>query len=282
MWRSSRLAAVEPEHVIVGGTRIAYRRGRGDGRPTLFVHGVPTDSRQWHPFLERAGTEAIAVDLPGFGASERRPPGEFDYSMDGITRALRGFIDAVGLDEYALVVQDWGGMGLLAALSEPDRVRRVVVLNTVPLLPGYRWHRTARIWRTPGAGELFMASVTRPFLELSLRESRPGFRRVPDDFADLVWSNIRDRVTRRAILALYRSADPPLLAAAGTGLGALDCPALVIWAGGDPYLPARFGPAYAERLPNAELVELPDAGHWSWQDRPDVVERTLSFLDSEP
>ena len=112
MRRGSRLAAVELEHVIVGGTRIAYRRGRGEGRPTLFVHGIPTDSRQWLPFLERAGSEAIAVDLPGCGASERRPPAEFDYSMDGITRALRGFIDALGLGEYALVVQDWGGMGL--------------------------------------------------------------------------------------------------------------------------------------------------------------------------
>jgi pimeloyl-ACP methyl ester carboxylesterase len=272
---------VEPEHLIVGGARIAYRRGSGgDGPPALFVHGVPTDSRQWLPFLERAGTGAIAVDLPGFGASERPPPAEFDGSMDGIARAIRGFIDAVELDDYALVVQDWGGLALLAAAAQPERVRRIVVLNTVPLLPGYRWHRTARIWRTRGVGELFMAAVTRRFVELSLRESRPGFAPVPREFAHLVWSNLRDPSTRRAILDLYRSADPSALAAAGADLSRLECPALVIWAARDPYLPARFGRAYADRLTGAELVELPDAGHWSWFDRPDVIERTMSFLHS--
>jgi pimeloyl-ACP methyl ester carboxylesterase len=269
------------EHVVVDGTRIAFRRGAGEGPPTLFVHGVPTDSRQWQPFLERAGREAIAVDLPAFGASERRPPREFDYSMDGITRTLRAFTDAVGLDDYCLVVQDWGGMALAAALDDPGRLRRLVVITTVPLVPGYRWHRTARIWRTPGVGELSMAGVTRSFVEFSLRESRPGFQPVPREFADLVWSNVRDPVTRRAILTLYRSADPPVLAAAGARLGSVTCPALVIWGAADPYIPRRFGSAFAERLPNAELTELGDAGHWPWQDRPDVVDRTVAFLAAD-
>jgi pimeloyl-ACP methyl ester carboxylesterase len=80
------------------------------------------------------------------------------------------------------------------------------------------------------------------------------------------------------MLALYRSGDPELLAAAGDRLGELGCPALVVWGLRDPYLPARFGRAYAKRLPNAELVELDRAGHWPWFDRPQVVERVLGFL----
>ncbi len=46
----------------------------------------------------------------------------------------------------------------------------------------------------------------------------------------------------------------------------------------DRYLPARFGPAYAAALPNAELVELPAAGHWPWIEDPEVVERVVRFL----
>ena len=54
-------------------------------------------------------------------------------------------------------------------------------------------------------------------------------------------------------------------------------PALVVWGMQDPYIPARFGRAYASALPHAELLELPDAGHWPWLDRPDVVDRLVGL-----
>jgi pimeloyl-ACP methyl ester carboxylesterase len=51
-----------------------------------------------------------------------------------------------------------------------------------------------------------------------------------------------------------------------------------VWGARDPYIPVEFGRAYAGRLPNAELVELPDAGHWPWIERPDVVQRVIGFI----
>jgi pimeloyl-ACP methyl ester carboxylesterase len=101
--------------------------------------------------------------------------------------------------------------------------------------------------------------------------------RIPADFVDYIrrsWPS----GTWPQMLTLYRSGDPDRLAAAGARLGELRCPALVVWGRDDPYLPARFGRAYAERLPNAELVELDRAGHWPWLERPEVVDRTLAFL----
>ena len=264
--------------IEVGGVRVAYRRREGPGPPVIFVHGNPTDSRQWLPFLERTEGAAVALDLPGWGASERPPPSRFDYSFGALGELVAGFIDALGVRDYSLVVQDWGAVGLLAASSDSERLRRLVLLNSVPFLPGYRWHRTARIWRRRPLGELQLAAVKRPLVAFALREARPGFRPPPPAFIDMVTSNLRAPGTREAILRLYRSADPSKLAAAGAGLGELRCPTLVIWGAHDPYLPPRFGAAYAERLPGAELIELPDAGHWPWLDRPDVVERTLSFL----
>jgi pimeloyl-ACP methyl ester carboxylesterase len=55
-------------------------------------------------------------------------------------------------------------------------------------------------------------------------------------------------------------------------------PALVAWGSRDPYIPARFAGEYARALPDAELLELPDAGHWPWLDRPDLVDRLVDFL----
>jgi len=65
---------------------------------------------------------------------------------------------------------------------------------------------------------------------------------------------------------------------AGENLGRLSMPALVVWGLKDPYLPPRFARAYAEALPNAQLIELPDAGHWPWLDRPELIERVVGFL----
>jgi pimeloyl-ACP methyl ester carboxylesterase len=175
------------------------------------------------------------------------------------------------------VMHDWGAVGLAFAQRRPELVERLVLINGVTFLPGYSWHRTARIWRTPLLGELSMGALTRPVLRLLSRESNATPGPMPDSWLDSVLGHF-DQGTQRAILRLYRSSPADVLAAAGEHLDRLRMPALVVWGLKDPYLPARFGRAYAEALPQAELIELPDAGHWVWLDRPDVIERVAAFL----
>lgn len=93
----------------------------------------------------------------------------------------------------------------------------------------------------------------------------------------MIWDT-NDRGNRRAILELYRSAPESELAAAGTRQSELTCPALVAWGTRDPYLPAELAREYARVLPNAELLELEDAGHWPWMERPDLVGTVVEFL----
>jgi pimeloyl-ACP methyl ester carboxylesterase len=144
-------------------------------------------------------------------------------------------------------------------------------VNAVPFMPGYKWHRFARIWRTPVIGELFQGSTTKWGLRLFL----PG---MPDDFIDSIWDHF-DHGTQRAILKLYRSAPADELARAGARLGEIGCPTLVLWGGGDQYLPSRFADGYGEALGGETTVEVVDgAGHWPWIDKPELVERVCAFL----
>jgi pimeloyl-ACP methyl ester carboxylesterase len=275
---SAAVPQVSERKVDVEGIGILVREVGGAGPPVVFAHGNPADSRGWLPFLERIDRPALAFDLPGWGRSDRPPTGELDYSMFGLARFFGRCLDRLGVDRHSLVVHDWGVVGLLDAIGHPERLERLVIVNTVPLLPGYRWHWIARyFWRVPGAGELFNLTATRSAFRLISRQSnaRPG--PMPPDFVDMVWSGWR-RGLGRPMLTLYRSGDPAALAAAGFGVGALDCPALVIWGLKDPYIPARFGRAYAARLPNAQLVEVDDAGHWPWIDRPDLIDRAVDFV----
>jgi pimeloyl-ACP methyl ester carboxylesterase len=274
------LAEIETGTVMVDGVSTFFRRLPGEGPPVVFVHGVPVHSEDWMPFLERMSGPAIALDLPGFGRSDHPGPAQFDYSMNGLAGFVTRFLQRMAVEDYSLVVHDWGGLALIAAQEEPERVRRLVVTNCVPLLPGYRWHRTARIWRTRGLGELSTRLWTRRLADLALRESRGDWSRHDPAFVDMIWDHL-DRGTFEAILTLYRSAPPERLEAAGKRLGEIEAPALVVWALKDRYISPRFGREYAARLPNAELYELTEAGHWPWIDAPEVVGRVVDFLEPD-
>jgi pimeloyl-ACP methyl ester carboxylesterase len=239
----------------------------------LYLHGVPSNSDDWLGFLARGG--GIAPDLPGFGRTGK--PGSLRYTIAEYDSFLERFLDHVGVERVSLLVHDWGAVGLAFAQRLPERVERLTVVNAVPLLPGYRWHRTARIWRTPVLGELAMGATTRFALRLLTRESNATPGPMPDEFLDSVLDHF-DQGTQRAILRLYRSSPPDVLARSGERLAGLRMPALVAWGTQDPYIPPRFARAYAEALGGAELLELPDAGHWPWLDRPDLVERLVDFL----
>jgi pimeloyl-ACP methyl ester carboxylesterase len=266
-------AQIEERTEPIGGIPVFWRAAPHDRTPIVWVHGVPMSSYLWRPFLSRCG--GIAPDLPGFGRSGKRA--DLDYSIEGYRRFLGEFLDHLGVGRLRLVVHDWGGVGLALAQAEPERIERLVVVNTVPLLPGYRWHWVARIWRRRGLGELAMGSSTRWGLRQLSRQATASGRPLPDDLLDDVWSAF-DQGTQRAILKLYRGSPPEVLAEAGRNLGRIDAPALVVWGDSDRFLPTRFGEAYAARLPNARLHVVADAGHWPWIDQPGLIEEICRFL----
>ena len=269
-------ATIQEAELSIDGVRVFYRRVPGEGTPTVYCHGNPTHGEDWLPFLERGGP-AIAIDMPGWGRSDRPDPGRFDYSMHGLSGFLYRCLDELGVREHKLVVHDWGSLALIGAQRRPERVERLVVINAVTLLPGYRWHWVAQIWRRRGLGELSNATATKRLIALTLRQSRGDRSAMPPEFVDMVWS-YWDRGTKRAVLELYRDADPPRLAAAGENLDRLACPALVLWGDRDLYLPVKFARDYAQILPGAELEIVAGAGHWPWIDDPSVVDRVLDFL----
>jgi pimeloyl-ACP methyl ester carboxylesterase len=274
--------------------------------PTLYLHGVPTSSDDWiapptcqsvrprwqrwwrparpddvrvespryeHGFLERTG--GLAPDLPGFGRSGK--PGSRSYTIAEYDQFIERFLDQQGLERVNMVVHDWGAVGLAFAQRMPERIARLVIVNAVPLLPGYRWHRTARMWRTPGLGELAMGTTNRFTLKLVSPEANVTPGPMPEVWMRSVLDHF-DQGTQRAILRLYRSSPSEVLEAAGSRLSELRMPALVAWGMQDPYIPRRFGADYAAALPNAELAEYPDAGHWAWLDRPELIDRVAAFL----
>ncbi len=269
-------AAIEESELRVDGVRVFYRRVAGAGTPTVYCHGNPTHSGDWVPFLERGGA-AIAIDMPGWGRSDRPDPARFDYSMYGLSAFLERCLEELGVERRKLVVHDWGALALIGAQRRPELVERLVVTDAVPFLPGYRWHWIAQLWRRRPLGELLNRTTTRSGFELLMRQASGDRRPMPREFTEMIWKHW-DSGTQQAVLALYRHADPDRLALAGGDLGKLSCPSLVLWGERDPYLPTRFAEAYAAVLPDSELEIVPGAGHWPWIDDARCLDRIHDFV----
>lgn len=268
--------AVESAELVVDGVRVFYRRVPGEGTPVVYCHGNPTHGEDWVPFLERGGP-ALAIDMPGWGRSDRPDPARFDYSMYGLSEFLERCLAELGVERRKLVVHDWGGLALIGAQRRPELVEKLVVCNAAPLLPGFRWHWIAQLWRRRPLGEILNATTTRASTALLLRQAKGDRGAMPPEFVDMIWDRF-DAGTSAALLALYRHADPGRMELAGRDLGRLDCPALVLWSDRDPYIPLRFGEAFAATLPKAELEVARGCGHWPWIDDPAVVDRIVRFL----
>ena len=263
------------EHTTeIDGTPVFWRSADATAPATpVYFHGVPTNSDDWLPFLRAHG--GVAPDLPGFGRSGK--PALRRYDIPEYDAFIERFLDHLGLQRVSLVVHDWGGVALAFAQRAPERVERLVIINCVPFLPGYRWHRTAKIWRTPVLGELFQGTTNATTLRIVSREFNATPGPMPEEFRRSVLDHF-DHGTQRAILRLYRASPSDVLERAGARLATLQAPTLVVWGTRDPFIPARFAAAYADALPNAELLAVDDAGHWPWLDRPDLIERVTSFV----
>ena len=273
------MPAIEDLTLEIDGQRNRCLWRDGVGTPTLYVHGNPTSSEEWVPFLQRhRGGPAFAIDLPGWGRSRLPEGGGLAPTMQGLSDYVDRCLDQLRIERHNLVVHDWGAVALIGAQAHPERVRRLVVIDAVPLLPSFRWHWVGRIWRRRPWGEIANATTTKLSMALVLRRARGNRRPMPREFLEMIWRHW-PRGTNPAVLRLYRDGDPDRLAAAGAALDRIACPSLVVWGDRDPYLPTRFAHEYGRALGGAEVEILSGAGHWPWIDDPSLVERVLDFLD---
>jgi haloalkane dehalogenase len=255
---------------------IAYRQeGDPDAPPVLLLHGYPESSYMWRealPALAGAGWRAIAPDLPGYGDSPPDRPGTWERHVQAVER----FAAELELPPTVLVTHDWGVMiGLRWACDHPERVRALVISDG-GFWADRRWHDLANTMRTPGDGENLMAALTREGLGAALQGLCPG---MSEEALDEYWRAFADEDRRLAHLELYRSGDFEKLVPYEGRLGALGVPALVLWGEQDPFASAAMAERFHGDIPGSELVLLPGAGHFIWDERPaESVDALLDFL----
>jgi pimeloyl-ACP methyl ester carboxylesterase len=254
--------------------------GRADAsEAVVFVHGNPGPADDWNDLLIRAGElgRVIAPDMPGYGLADK--PKGFTYTVDGYADYLAALLEQLRITRVHIVAHDFGGPWALTwGARHPDALASATLINTGVLI-GYRWHRYARIWRTPVVGELFQATTSRPAFRLLLRRENP---RLTSDQIDHIYDASRSWATKRAVLKLYRATPEATLAGPAAALRQLDCPTLVVWGTRDAYLPREQADHQRQVFPSAQVELLEGHGHWVMLEDPErVASLVIPFLRRE-
>jgi pimeloyl-ACP methyl ester carboxylesterase len=244
----------------------------------VYLHGAPTSSDDWVGLLGRTG--GLAPDLPGFGRTAKG--GHLQYSPESLADFVEDLLAELAVERVQLVLHGWGAAGgVLLAQRRPDRVDRLVLFNSVPLLEGLTWPWWARQWRIRAVGELAMGSTTKSVLARWLRRGCTSAAAWPAERVTQVWEQF-DQGTQRAIIRLQRSVDEQRMRAMAEALESLRMPVLVIWGEQDPWWGSDVLEAYAGLLPKARIERRAGAGHWPWLDDPAAVDLVTDFLRLPP
>jgi haloalkane dehalogenase len=270
----------EPHYTELDGLRLHYV-DEGEGEPVVCFHGEPTWSylyRKMLPPLVASGRRVICPDYAGFGRSDKPTDQDwytYDRHVDLVTRLLAE-LDVQGV---TAVVQDWGGpIGLRWAVENPERVARLVILNT----------------------GLFTGRVSKGFMAW-----RDFAERNPDLPVGMVVGGATASDVPGDVVAAYEAPFPtpeskagaaqfPLIVptseemagatemrAVSDALSRWDKPALVAFSDSDPVFPfPRSGEVFAELIPTAgEQVRIEGAAHFLQEDRGrQIADEMIRFM----
>jgi haloalkane dehalogenase len=266
-----------PHYVEQDGLRLHYL-DEGTGPPVLLLHGEPTWSYLYRKVIPELTptARAIAPDYFGFGRSDK-PLRPEDYSYDFHTRSIAGLVEELDLRELTVVVQDWGGpIGLRLAVEQPERVARLVILNTGiggGRPPSEEWLRFRDWLRRLGTdvvpGRLVRISAVQPMSDevvdaysapWPVPESKAGILAFPD--------------------LVPISPEHPDLAAhlrVREALTHWEKPALVLFSDSDPIFSPRHAERIAEFIPGALEAEIvAGAGHLLQEDKGEEIGRRIA------
>lgn len=268
----------------IGNLKWVYRElvpnTPNDKPPVLMLHGLVSQSYSWRevmPALAEKGFRSIAPDWIGHGSSSKPDRREFAYDQTTYLSALSDFIDALELNRFSLVVQGFLGVtGLLYAGQNPDKIERLIILNT-PLPPQADLPFSIKMMGWPFVGDMMTQD---PLLVDRTLEGGGPYQVADDDLDVYRRPFLKSSDVGRALMWTIRATKmPQVTEQIEQGFASWSRPTLVAWGISDPWLSAESAKAFAQGLDDGEYIELEEVGHYAQEDWAEKVsEVVVPFL----
>ncbi len=245
----------------------------------ILLHGAGASLHTWDGWTERLRSEfrVIRLDLPGFGLTGPHPSG--DYSPEATADFLERFIDAAGVERFALVGSSLGGYyAWRFALRHPDRVTALILIDAVgyPVDEANSSAVAMQMARMPVLSELIRFAPVRGVVRSSLLDAYGDDEKVTDALVNR-YTELLLRPGNRAALGDRARANRRL--SDWQRLPQLRTPTLVMWGGQDTWIRLSHAERFAGDIPGAQLVIYPRLGHLPMEEAPETsAQDALTFL----
>ena len=267
---------IESKSVSVNGLDLHYLEA-GSGEPILLLHGWPTSAYLWRHTMPAMAkhNRVIALDMPGFGASSK--PLDASYSFGFHARTLDAFCEAIGVNELGLAVHDLGGpVGLYWGLQQPERIRKLALLNTI-VYPQMSWAVMlfVAICRLPGARHWLTSPAG---LRFAMRFGVCDKAGLSEQTIAQYQAPFVGREARAALAKTAYGLHPGGFVELARRLPEFRCPVRIVYGSEDRILPdvAKTMARVQRDLPQAVATALPGCGHFLQEDQPQEVGRLLA------
>jgi haloalkane dehalogenase len=266
-----------PVYREVDSLRLAHV-DEGDGAPVVFMHGEPTWSFLWRnviPPVRDGGFRCIAPDMAGFGRSDK--PTEIGwYSYDRHVSLAGTLLEDLDLREATIVVHDWGGpIGLRLAVEHPERIARIVILDT-GLFTGHQPMTDA--WKAFRDFVEHTEDLPIGMLVRGVCHTDPGDEVIAA--YDAPYPNAPSKAGARAFpLLIPQTPDAPGASAGARVLASLRedrRPTLMLWADSDPILPFSVGERFARAIGQPPPRAIEGASHFLQEDQGPEIGRLIA------
>jgi pimeloyl-ACP methyl ester carboxylesterase len=283
------MPAVHHRYATVDGHRLFYREaGDPEAPAVLLLHGFPTSSYMFRGLIPALADRyhVVAPDHLGFGLSDAPPVEEFDYTFDGLADLTAGLLRTLGIERYAMYVQDYGApIGWRLALREPSAITAIISQNGNGYDAGFVesfWKVVQAYQREPTADT---EAPVRQFLTLDATRWQYVTGVADETLVDPEsWRHDYALLSRPGNdlvqLKLFRdyATNAPLYPRLHDYFRASQVPLLAVWGRGDEIFGPAGAEAFADDLPAAE-IHLLDGGHFLLESAlDDVIPRIRDFL----
>lgn len=260
------------------------RPADGGGIPLVLVHGLGDEADTWWSVLPALAAQrrVLAVDLPGFGRSDKP---DAPYTVPWYAAVLVDLLDTLRLEQVALVGHSLGAITChWLALEQPARVERLALLAGGLAAAPRKPDLNTLLLLTPGIGEWLYTRLRKnpQAAYASLRPFYANLDALPQAERDFLFQRVNERVwddhQRRAFFRTLRGLArwlPAQQESLPNRLSGFATPTIVLWGGQDQIANVGNGRRLATLQPTARLTVFPDAGHNLHQEQPEAVTKSL-------